>query len=275
MILHDLAIKNDIGLEVRFEAMLNVMGSELADHVRKFVTTVRGESNISINMRPSVLIKFLALNSYKNIYEWANHTSAISGRETEDIIEEKLDSYHLKRQAFDATFENSHKFNYGALNLSGLGARSYGDYCVVLQNTFAIETTDLVYLSSDSLNTYVSESGDVDLVAIETESSTHEFRHLLAGIKTGDTAGIEDQSNWSEILCSSKEYIEAIFSTEVTKDSIQEIRIAEFDYELYFMFAFENFRRPLGESDRYIIDNFTTILDLVEENHLVITKVNQ
>ncbi len=219
-------------------------------------------------------MKFLALDSYKNIYKWASRTSAVSGRGTSEIIEEKLDAYYPKRQGFDEMFENSHEFNYGALNIGGLGAQAYGDYCVVLSDNFAMTAKDLVYLQSDSLNEYVNDFGEVDVSRLASESSTHEFRNFLAGIKLGNQIATVDESAWPSTLCSKRDYIEAIFSAEVRSGSVKEIRIAQFDFELYFMFAFENFRRHLGEADRYIIDNFTTILDLVDQQGLILTRID-
>jgi hypothetical protein len=108
--------------------------SELMDC---FVRRVQADGRIGVNMRPWVLARFLSRGIYRNIYGWADEMADLSGGDADAFVGKKLGDYRDKRRAFDAAFEDSERFGYGALTIGGAGAERYGEFCFVAGEAFA------------------------------------------------------------------------------------------------------------------------------------------
>ena len=111
-----------------------------------FAGCIYNTGRISINMRPSVLTDLVARRKYQNIYEWANEHATLSSRSVADILREKLGRYYERRVYFDDSFENGRAFRYGLLNIGGVGADRYGQFCIVLKADFVRADTSVAYL---------------------------------------------------------------------------------------------------------------------------------
>jgi hypothetical protein len=112
------------------------------------------------------LTGFLSTRTYKNIYDVSRELAELSARNMDDMIQEWLGAYYDKRRAFDVAFDNSLNFKYGALNIGGLGATNYGQFCIILTNDFA-GTATIAYIMHDSLRVYVDDACSVSLATIQ------------------------------------------------------------------------------------------------------------
>ncbi|MFV9677729.1 MAG: hypothetical protein ACNYVW_08780 [Methanosarcinales archaeon] len=159
MHIFDMADQNLDSLKTRY----NLLKEGYADPnnfaiFSNFVKLVKRHWTISLNMRQWVLNDFLIGGNYKNIYEvkkeQREELRGVRKLEipVEQAIEKHLKDYYKSRVAFDHTFEDGEKFKYGALNIGGLGLKSYGDYCVVLKRKQLEDYSSLAFIKEDSLN---------------------------------------------------------------------------------------------------------------------------
>jgi hypothetical protein len=57
----------------------------------RFVVVVQSKGRLAINQRPTVLLRFLALEGgYYNVYEWADELAGRSGESREDLLRQRL-----------------------------------------------------------------------------------------------------------------------------------------------------------------------------------------
>jgi hypothetical protein len=66
-------------------------------------------------------------------------------------------------------------------------------------------------------------------------------------------------------LCSGDDFVEAIFVGETTPADLEAVRMLKSDYDLFFHYAFEEFRERLSEVDRFRIDDFVMMLNHLEK----------
>lgn len=106
------------------------------DILDEFTRLVENKWTISINMRQLAINDILISGRCKNVHELKKERAEELEDYTElDISVEEALKKHLKgfyksRVAFDRTFKNGERFKYGALNIGGLGAQKYGEYCI-------------------------------------------------------------------------------------------------------------------------------------------------
>lgn len=255
---------NATDLEKDFDRALSGRPDDERNKLNTFASIVQREGRISINMRPTSLLDFLASDRMFNIYEWADHVVRKSRKTKEEILEEKLKDFYEKRMIFDHHFDRGEEFYYGCLNIGGLGTDRYGEYCVILHQASVCAEYEIGYLQGDSLRTYVSDDPVIDEAKLQSECATESHKHLLATIKHEGEILHADENQWPSILCNHDEYMEAIYIGEVLPAHIETVRISKIDYELYWDYAYNEFREKLGELDRYRVDTFSRIDEYLE-----------
>jgi hypothetical protein len=266
MNLFDIAIKNASSIEKRFHGEQSRLTSSEADCLGRFIDRVDQHGCVAINMRQMVLLNFLLYGQHQNIYEWARSVAIYSSMSTDDILREKLKTYYERRIAFDTFFHRGDEFHYGTLNLAGMGPTYYGNFCAAFKDAPFSTRLKTAYLRSDSLKTYVDASSNVDRVAIEEDATPHTHKHYLAGIKHANSTYYTPETEWPSMLCSNVDYIEAVFVGSSTPDDLEEVRMLKSDYELFFHYAFEEFREKLSEADRALVDGFVMILKYLKSH---------
>lgn len=265
MNLFTVAAANAASLEQRFHNIKSTLPSKELDELNRFIEWVERERHVAINMRQTVLLSFLTLGNYQNIYEWARSHSSISLLPIDHILREALKAFYERRLVFDAYFEHGKEFRYGVLITSGSGATDYGNYCSVLKEQ-VFTHIELAYLRADSLATYMLTGPTVDATAVQEDAALHSHSHFLAGIKHFGTVPHVPESSWPSLLCSSEDFIEAIFTGRIGVDDLEEIRMLKSDYDLFFHYAFEDFREKLDEADRCLVEGFAFILKLLKQH---------
>jgi hypothetical protein len=268
MNLFAIAANNATSLEKQFAELKSRLDPADADCLVRFADHIAQRGRVSINMRQTVLISFLLSGRHQNLYEWAEWRAKYSSRSAEEIVREKLDKFYERRVAFDRRFERGEHFRYGALNIGGMGAVSYGDFCSVVEDEFFADHSDVAYLRSDSLQTYLLPGPVVDDAAIHRDAAPHSHRHCLAALKHYDEIRRKPEEQWPSLLCSGSDYVEVIFVGNITPNHLEEVRISRSDYDLFFLYAFEEFREKLKDADRFLVDGFVMILQHLEERNI-------
>jgi hypothetical protein len=257
----------------RYEAAVAGSSPEVAAAVGKFADKVTRDGRVAVNMRPWVLARLVLSGQYQNIHEWAQDQSQLCGRSYEEILQEKLGKYYVRRLAFDAFFGDGRKFRYGALNIGGLGAEKYGMFCVVLHQAFT-EGGQVAYLALDSLSSYVDDAGHVDTVSLQDDLSCHSCCSLLAGLKhMGNLHGWTEE-RWPILVCSTDDYIEAIFLRKISTDVIDTVRIGRSRYDEVLDLAFGSFAKSLSDADRALIQDYCDIFRAERDHRIALERVD-
>ena len=146
--------------------------------------------------------------------------------------------------AFDAHFEDGERFRYGALVIGGSGLTRYGEFCAVFEDGVSSDHPKVAYLGGDSLETYVSEDEHIKEDDVRGDCAPHSHRQHLAALKHDEEILARGQDEWPALLCSNadNEYVEAVFTAEVTPEHLEAVRLPETAYYCYFC---EN---PIAES---------------------------
>ena len=210
-------------------------------------------------MRPWIAADFVQNNRYQNMYQAVAEASVLSGRNSDELLRERLGPYYAPRLAFDRAFDHGDRFRYGALNIGNAGTRQYGLFCIVFRGDFPPPGEQVAYLKTDSLKGYVSAAGTLDEVALRRDAAGPAQRHILAAIKhAGDATRRADR--WPDMICGGDTYIEAIFVTEVTTATVAEVRVLERDYRDLWNLCFAAHGRTLSEEEKATAFDFLSLL---------------
>jgi hypothetical protein len=250
---------NDPELERLFNDLISTLTPYEVTILIHFTDKIINEGQVSINMRPTTLLDFLASSRYLNIYQWADLVLRRAAKSKDEILKDKLGDYYEKRITFDHHFDNGEDFNYGTLNIGGLGAERYGEYSVIVDREKIKSVGKLGYLDADSLRTYVTTSLTIDDATLSRHCSSDSYNHFLAALKHAHDILKESENRWPIIVCNSDDYIEAIFDVNLQPDQIITVRIAKSDFDLYWEYAFNEHREKLSELDRFRVDIFARI----------------
>jgi hypothetical protein len=273
MNLFQVAHENAEALLRRFETVREAMGDG-ASQLDRFVGAVQSQGRLAVNMRPGVLLRFLIFEgSYQNIYEHAAEIESLTGLPRDEFLRSKLRGYYDLRLAFDSFLENGEQLRYGALNLGGLGAVHFGDYCLIFREAFAASLADLAYLLADSLKTYMLPGYVVDEAGLRRDACPHSHRHVLAALKHGAEAACLEEDSWPALICSRSGFIEALFLGTPSPADLQTVRIDRFDYDLYMSFVTDADVGRLGETDRRIVEEFVNLLRLLKGSSIRLETV--
>ena len=272
MNLFAIAASNAASLERTLDKIRAVLASDETDRLERFLNWIHNDGRVAINMRQTTLLILITTNNYQNIYEWAVSQSHISGRPVDDILQQRLGSFYLKRINFDNSFDSGQEFRYGALITAGAGATNYGNYCIILKES-TVSAFELAFLKADSLKTYMLTEVDVDVDSIKEDAAPYSHKHVLAGIKHYHSLAATPEASWASLLCSGADYIEALFTGTLTVDDLQEVRMLKSDYERYYHLAFEDFRGKLDEAYRNLVDGFASIVKLLNHHGINVEVV--
>jgi hypothetical protein len=273
------AAENGARLDERAIALCEAMAAGAHACFASLAGRIDRDGRIAINMRQSVLLGFLRSATYQNIYEWARGRAKRSPKSEDEILRERLGPFYERRVAFDRAFEGGERFRYGALSIGGAGASAYGSYCAVIADEAPRTRLSAAYLPSDSLATYVRPMADgagvaVNTSAIESDVAPHTHRQKLAAIKIHPAAQACDEGRWPALLCSATDYVEALFVGDLAPGDLQCVRMTRSDYDLYFTYAFEDFRARLAEPDRVLVEGFASILDELDARGIALEVVD-
>jgi hypothetical protein len=256
-----LALVNTASLESRLRSLLDSLQANEGLTLEQFTAFVTQNARISINMSRETLNSFLSLGRHRNIYEWADQQSLLSGRDKEEILKEKLKDYYERRVSFDQSFLEGKAFRYGALNIGGVGLISFGDYCLVFKLSIPADPQKAAYLANDSLNYYMPVPFAIAEDKLSADLALHSHRGFLAALKHKTSVCVVPPDEWPCITCSDSGYIEAIFVECPNRDDLECVRMSVERYQELVDLSFEDYRRDLPEGERAIIGHFVMILE--------------
>ncbi|MBF0175040.1 MAG: hypothetical protein HQL83_16610 [Magnetococcales bacterium] len=224
-----LAQANDPALEQQFAAQ-SAGTSTNATALRDMSALVFSTGNVTVNMRIDVMNQFFATEHMTNIYEWAKEHSLRHGRTQEELLREKLGRWYEQRVKFDEAFIDGNQFRYGALNIDSLGPSKFGDLCVVIKEPFW-DDHPVAYLKGDSLKTFMDSHHNLLEDRLRVSVSSKDRRHQMMALKHSPHLTQWEKKDWPRKVCSTDEFVEAIFVKSFTSSQIQEVRI---DKGLFF-----------------------------------------
>ena len=271
MNIFDLADQNSHNLQEKVQS-----GQTDQNPRGKFAGFVKDRWTISINMKPSDLLKFLSSGRYKNEREVAIGDVEMMKKmgETDVSLEQlrkkRLKGYHESRTEFNRVFEDGERFKYGALNIGGLGTTNYGSYCVVIKRERSEEFLVLAFIKEDSLNNYV-DRGYVDIERLKPDVANRECVHILAVIKHGDDVEGLSANEYASMICCDEHYIEAITTDDILNKHINSVRTSKKENSLVGKQFFDV--KWLGSADiekQHRVDDFTNINNLLAANRIEI-----
>jgi hypothetical protein len=161
--------------------------------------------------------------------------------------------------AFDQHFDGGLEFRYGALNIGGLGAYHFGEYCPVFKHCDVTAQCTIGYLKGDSLNDYTTAEPRVDEAKLGADCAADSHKHMLATLKHAAALTKRSPDEWPQMLCSSHDYVEAIFRGELKSNNLESVRFGKLDFDLYWEYAYREFTEKLSELDRYRTETFAAI----------------
>lgn len=274
MNIFDLADQNSNNLQEKMQSGQNDQNPR-----GKFAGFVKYRWTISINMKPSDLLKFLSSGRYKNEYEVAisdvEMMKKMGGPDVsvKQLRKKRLKSYYESRTKFNRVFEGGERFKYGALNIGGLGPKKYGSYCVVIKRERSKEFSVLAFIKEDSLNSYV-DGGHADIERLKPDVANRECVHILAVIKHGTDAVGLSANECASMICCDEHYIEAITTDDILNKHINSVRTSKKESSLVGKQFFDV--RYLGSSDivkQHRVDDFTNIQNLLAANRIEIEEI--
>jgi hypothetical protein len=257
--------ENIASLENSYHAHVHIKNENEQTIIQRFIHIVNEAGRVAVNLRPEGLRKFLLLNNFFNIHEKAEWESRESLKPKEQIIKENLGEYYDRRIAFDRQFITGEKFKYGALNIGGLGAYKYGEFCVVISKNVLETQNKLGYLRRDSLNHYMTPDFKVNLTILMQDCAPDSHKHLLAVLKHMEEILTLEEKKWAAMLCNSEDYIEAIFNGEMTAGHIASVRIDEPNRELYRNYVLKAYREGLNDLESAWMGTFYFISQQLEK----------
>ena len=269
MDLFQIARDNGEAFSQRYEELRSAVDTAALPHLDRFAEMVLRDGRLSINLKPTDLRVFLLPGGgYYNVYERAEYIEGRSGRPREEMVRGMENDYYNRRMAFDLLLDRSEQLHYAAFNLGGLGVTLFGDYCLVFQDAFAAGLAELAYLRGNSLETYLLPGCVVDEAALRRDACPHSHRHCQAALKHGEKAvGLAEES-WPALVCSRSDFIEAIFLGEPTPGDLQAVRMEQDVFDLYPLLVVDAALGRLSDFDRHFVDDFDTILRLLEHHSI-------
>jgi len=275
MNLFELAVQNSEALQAKYQDLTAQFEKyHLLPSLEAFVEQVKSHSRMSINMRQHDLNGLLLSERHKNIYEWAEARVKLPPNNREQILRERLKSYYEARMAFDHFFDDGENFRYGALNIGGLGATLYGEYCVILTRKFLDDCLYLAFIKEDSLKGYVLPGSSVDIARLTEEVADKEHAHILAALKhQGDIQTLPSEE-WGGMVCRSDAYIEAITIQDIYISVVGCVRINKQEYRKHYD---DLYKRYIGltEPAQRLARNFRDVLKLLKNHKIKLEIIDE
>lgn len=97
-------------------------------------------------------------------------------------------------------------------------------------------------------------------------------------LMTAESQGRQDvlqkrAMSWPALVCSRNGFIEAIFVADPIPGDAQAVRMEQTDYDLYSSLLVDAALGRLGDSDRHLVEEFDTLLSLLEKSSIPLETV--
>jgi len=98
----------------------------------------------------------------------------------------------------------------------------------------------------DSLN-YVDDNCCVNVEKLEKEVSDREHVQMLAAVKHKEDIELALANEWSKMVCSDTDYIEAITQDEIKTEHIRTVYIKKSTFNQLYIDIFSELEKPIGK----------------------------
>ncbi len=280
MSIFDTASQNSDNLKKRYNSLRKECEQQNnLDVLDEFTKLVGNKWTISINMRQLVINDILISGRCKNVHELkkerAEELEEYSELDisVEEALKKHLKSFYKSRVAFDHTFKNGERFKYGALNIGGLGAQKYGEYCVVFKRELVEKYSSLVFIKEDSLK-YVDD-GAVNIERLDPDIANRECVHFLATLKHEEYIKSNSVNKWSSIVCCSEDYIEAITADDILNTHVDIVRTSKENLNSYYLdLLYKDFVSELSDFEKYQLAAFRNMQELLDKQGIKLEVLN-
>ena len=271
----ELADRNRDALSRRFEEIPQGPRRVRRDEVR---AVVERDGRLSVNLSPAGLQGFLDSGRLKNRFDLAREQASVDGVDALEIVRASLKVWAPRRVAFETAFDGSPgRLYYGALNVEGLGAPRYGDFCVVAKAE-SPHRAQTCWIAWDSLKGpwFVENRDQPDPQTLETHLAAHEDVGKLAALKLDDRSPIpESHATWKSTLCSDSDYVEAAFRHPIRIADVEAVRV---DAQAVRAIRAQLLARPPQGADRDAIRDAVAAADvfrLLRERSVPVVEVER
>lgn len=223
-------------LQARFELCRERLKRNGRSGALRSFQAILARGTVAINMPIPKLVRFIEEGGYLSIYEFVARETGLTGKDLERAVLDRLREFGSIRLKLDQLFQFQHDTHYASFNLGGSGARRYGCCCVVFDPRHW--TTFYTCYAGDSIRACC--------LADKTPALTEE--EILADFAVGEdlerlatvrwepslqdlTQGpYFDPSEIRHIVEAADSLLEIHLHGPVTRDRIEEVRLAKADY---------------------------------------------
>lgn len=134
-----------------------------------------------------------------------------------------------RREAFEGLWRHGDRLVCGSLNAGGMGAETFGPFCLVVDHPSQPVPDALGLFPSDSLVRYTTADGSVDRHAAVAEVTGWDEHSDLGVVERGGDALGQAEERWPSIVCSSDTYLEVVRAAALPVPALGAVRFRE-DY---------------------------------------------
>jgi hypothetical protein len=139
-------------------------------------------------------------------------------------------SYSARREAFEDLWDAGRRFVYGAPNPGTLGARKYGDYCLIIDPA-TLTDADTGVFPRDTAQTYTDSDANVFADLAYREVGSWQARADVALVHRGDEAVFLSDRERAELVCGADTYMEVITVGPLGLDQVIILRVDADNWE--------------------------------------------
>jgi hypothetical protein len=240
--------------------------------------------SVSINMPPERIHRFLSLGHCDSIHGYIESLERTIEKTSDIDVDREalyrglLKNWKDKRIAFEKTFDNGKSFKYGALNVGGIGiVGRYGYFCVILDRSEAEKYLSLVFIMCDSLRNYVDDNCCVNNKKLEKEVSNRNHVQILASAKHKEDIGLTPTNEWSKMICSDTNYIEAIIQDDIKVEHIGIVYIKKSKFDELYNDIFNKLADGSvdGSFVKSYLSDLNTIFEKMDQDGIRWEKLNE
>ncbi len=240
--------------------------------LKEFIEFNKKNWCISINLKQSEINSFLISGIYKNMYQVIEDDLRVLRREQgldisiEDAARNRMGIHYGKRKTFENQFEDGDRFIYAAFSIGGLGLKKYGNFCLIIHQKEIEKFSSCAFLRKESI-AYV-DNDVLNIEQVKKDTANSKTVHLLAAIKNEKEIPDKAKEEWPEMICSEKDYIEALTIDEISVGHISTVRVSKESENTYYNYLYKSYSSRLDEAEKRQLGNYRDMLKLLENNNI-------
>jgi hypothetical protein len=160
--------------------------------------------------------------------------------------------------AFEEAWEHGETFIYGAVNAGGPGIRTYGDFCLLVENPEDPTPFGLAVFPADTVKRYTN--GGLQITLAEQEAAAWSERAAAAVVALWVDALAHPEAAWPRLVCGVDAYLETPRAGALPIDRVDEVRMGASFYEDLVHYQGKRFSgEPLQAHEWALTDAFRIV----------------